>query len=119
MLGGEPRLRAEVAVAGRPRPRRRDDARDADGRRRRLPHVHGRRHRSQGVRRRSPAISTTRGSNARIVQGGTRTDETGYFVEPTLVETREPGYRLMCEEIFGPVVTAYVYDDCAWTRRWR
>ena len=38
----------------------------------------------------------------------------GYFVEPTLVETDDPGYRLLCEEIFGPVVTAYVYDDAKW-----
>jgi 1-pyrroline-5-carboxylate dehydrogenase len=53
--------------------------------------------------------------NARIVQGGTASDETGFFVEPTLVEATDPGYRLMCEEIFGPVVTAYVYDDARWS----
>jgi 1-pyrroline-5-carboxylate dehydrogenase len=52
--------------------------------------------------------------NARIIQGGGGSDEAGYFVEPTLVEAAEPGYRLMCEEIFGPVVTAYVYADSAW-----
>ncbi len=46
--------------------------------------------------------------NATIVQGGGVSDEVGYFVEPTLVEAKEPGYRLMREEIFGPVVTAYV-----------
>ena len=40
-----------------------------------------------------------------------RTASAGYFIEPTLVETDDPGYRLLCEEIFGPVVTAYVYDD--------
>ena len=52
--------------------------------------------------------------NATIVAGG-RTDEaTGYFVHPTLIETRDPAYRLLCEEIFGPVVTAYVYDDARW-----
>ena len=33
---------------------------------------------------------------------------------PTLVETTDPGYRLLCEEIFGPVVTAHVYDDAKW-----
>ena len=38
----------------------------------------------------------------------------GYFIEPTLVETKIPDYRLMCEEIFGPVVTAHVYDDAKW-----
>ena len=52
--------------------------------------------------------------NARIVQGGGAKDDLGYFVEPTLVETTEPGYRLMCEEIFGPVLTAYAYPDAEW-----
>jgi 1-pyrroline-5-carboxylate dehydrogenase len=52
--------------------------------------------------------------NARIVQGGGAHDETGYFVEPTLVETTDPAYRLMCEEIFGPVMTAYAYPDSQW-----
>ena len=50
-------------------------------------------------------------ANARIVQGGGADRSTGWFVEPTLVEAPEPGYRLMCEEIFGPVVTAYAWDD--------
>jgi len=52
--------------------------------------------------------------NARIVQGGVAKDDVGYFVEPTLVETTDPGYRLMCEEIFGPVLTAYAYPDAEW-----
>ena len=52
--------------------------------------------------------------NATIIEGGTASDETGYFVTPTLVQAPEPGYRLMCEEIFGPVVTAYAYADDAW-----
>ena len=52
--------------------------------------------------------------NAKILQGGGARDEQGYFVEPTLVETRDPGYRLMCEEVFGPVVTVYVYSDDKW-----
>ena len=49
--------------------------------------------------------------NARIIAGGGTNGEEGYFIEPTLVETRDPGFRLLCEEIFGPVVTAYVYPD--------
>jgi 1-pyrroline-5-carboxylate dehydrogenase len=53
--------------------------------------------------------------NARIVQGGNASDKTGYFVDPTLVEAPEPAYRLMCEEIFGPVVTAWIYEDSAWS----
>ena len=52
--------------------------------------------------------------NATIVAGGTTDDSVGYFIEPTLVETKDPGYRLLCEEIFGPVLTAYVYDDAKW-----
>ena len=52
--------------------------------------------------------------NATIVQGGGAKDDVGYFVEPTLVETKDPAYRLMCEEIFGPVLTAYAYSDERW-----
>jgi len=57
--------------------------------------------------------------NARIVQGGGVKDDLGYFVEPTLVETNEPGYRLMCEEIFGPVLTAYAFPDAEWEQTLR
>jgi len=52
--------------------------------------------------------------NAKIVQGGVAKGDEGYFIEPTLVETTDPGYRLLCEEIFGPVVTAHVYPDDKW-----
>jgi 1-pyrroline-5-carboxylate dehydrogenase len=52
--------------------------------------------------------------NATVIQGGGARDEVGYFIEPTLVQTTDPGARLMCEEIFGPVVTAYVYPDARW-----
>jgi len=52
--------------------------------------------------------------NARVLSGGTAKGDTGYFIEPTLIETSDPGYRLLCEEIFGPVVTAYVYPDASW-----
>jgi 1-pyrroline-5-carboxylate dehydrogenase len=53
--------------------------------------------------------------NATVLQGGAARDDVGYFIEPTLVEASDPAYRLMCEEIFGPVVTAYVYPDSSWT----
>ncbi len=46
-----------------------------------------------------------------IIAGGTTDDSTGYFVEPTVVVTTDPRSRLACEEIFGPVLTVYVYDD--------
>jgi 1-pyrroline-5-carboxylate dehydrogenase len=52
--------------------------------------------------------------NAKVLAGGGTDGKKGYFVEPTLVQTEDPGYRLLCEEIFGPVVTAYVYDDAKW-----
>jgi 1-pyrroline-5-carboxylate dehydrogenase len=52
--------------------------------------------------------------NASIIQGSGAHDDKGFFVEPTLVETRNPAYRLLSEEIFGPVVTAHVYQDSQW-----
>lgn len=52
--------------------------------------------------------------NAKIISGGTAKGDVGYFIRPTLVETKDAAYRLLCEEIFGPVVTAYVYDDGKW-----
>jgi 1-pyrroline-5-carboxylate dehydrogenase len=53
--------------------------------------------------------------NATIISGGVAKGDEGYFIKPTLVEAKEPGYRLLCEEIFGPVVTAYVYEDAQWS----
>jgi 1-pyrroline-5-carboxylate dehydrogenase len=53
-------------------------------------------------------------ANATIIAGGKTDGAEGYFVSPTLVQAKSPDYRLMCEEIFGPVVTAYVYDDAKW-----
>src|SRR5215204_2951190 len=52
--------------------------------------------------------------NATVIQGGTARGDKGFFIEPTLIETKDPGYRLLCEEIFGPVLTAYVYPDGQW-----
>lgn len=52
--------------------------------------------------------------NAKVVHGGVAHGETGYFIEPTLIETTDPSYKLLCEEIFGPVVTAHVYKDDNW-----
>lgn len=46
-----------------------------------------------------------------VLAGGTYDKSTGYFVRPTLVETTNPNHRLMCEEIFGPVLTVWVYED--------
>ncbi len=48
-----------------------------------------------------------------IIAGGQYDKSVGYFVHPTLVETKNPRDRIMVEEIFGPVLTAFVYDDTA------
>jgi 1-pyrroline-5-carboxylate dehydrogenase len=48
-----------------------------------------------------------------LVGGGVRDDE-GYFVEPTVIETKDPDFRLLRDELFGPVVTAYVYPESKW-----
>jgi len=47
---------------------------------------------------------------ASILVGGNCSKKTGYFVEPTVIVTTDPKYVTMCEEIFGPVLTLYVYD---------
>ena len=49
-----------------------------------------------------------------IVAGGGTDDSRGYFVEPTVIETRDPDFRLLRDELFGPVVTTYVYDEQRW-----
>lgn len=50
-------------------------------------------------------------SDADIVCGGTCSDNTGYFIEPTIIETKDPHFKTMEEEIFGPVLTVYPYDE--------
>jgi 1-pyrroline-5-carboxylate dehydrogenase len=50
-------------------------------------------------------------ANARILVGGGADDSIGYFIEPTVIEAAAPDYRSMCEEIFGPVLTIYEYDE--------
>jgi 1-pyrroline-5-carboxylate dehydrogenase len=49
--------------------------------------------------------------DCRIVAGGTADDREGYFVDPTLIEVTDPAHELLQRELFGPVVTAFVYDD--------
>ena len=53
--------------------------------------------------------------NAKILSGGKADGKKGWFIHPTLVETADPNYRLLREEIFGPVVTVSVYDDAKWS----
>ena len=49
-----------------------------------------------------------------VVAGGGADDRTGWFVEPTLIRSSDPAHTLMCEELFGPVLTAYVYPAAQW-----
>lgn len=53
--------------------------------------------------------------NAKVIVGGGCQGDEGYFIEPTLVESADPNYRLLCEEIFGPVLSVYAYDDAKWS----
>ncbi|HRN91110.1 MAG TPA: L-glutamate gamma-semialdehyde dehydrogenase [Ferruginibacter sp.] len=52
-----------------------------------------------------------RNSGAKVIAGGGCDKSNGYFIEPTLIETTDPKYVTMCEELFGPVLTMYVYDE--------
>ncbi len=49
--------------------------------------------------------------DAEIVFGGTGDKSVGWFVQPTVILAKKPDYKSMCEEIFGPIITIYVYDD--------
>ncbi len=51
----------------------------------------------------------------RLLAGGGADDSVGWFVQPTLFEIEDPTYRILCEEIFGPVLGVHVYP----ARRWR
>jgi 1-pyrroline-5-carboxylate dehydrogenase len=53
-------------------------------------------------------------TDTEILVGGTVDDSEGYFVEPTVVVTRDPKMQLMREELFGPIVTTFVYPDDRW-----
>uniref|UniRef100_A0A2C9JDU1 Multifunctional fusion protein n=3 Tax=Biomphalaria glabrata TaxID=6526 RepID=A0A2C9JDU1_BIOGL len=50
-------------------------------------------------------------SNLAVIAGGNCDDSKGYFIDPTIIETKDPFDKIMQEEIFGPVVTVYVYPD--------
>ena len=63
----------------------------------------------------SKYIDYAKSSNeCEILHGGNYDDSVGYFVEPTIILTRNHQFKTMKEEIFGPVVTLYVYDDENW-----
>jgi 1-pyrroline-5-carboxylate dehydrogenase len=53
-------------------------------------------------------------AKSEVVVGGGYDDSEGYFVEPTVIRTEDPGFRLLRDELFGPVVTTFVYPDGSW-----
>ena len=55
-------------------------------------------------------------SEAEIIAGGNYDKSTGYFVEPTVIVTTDPKYTTMTTELFGPVVSIYVYEDADWAK---
>jgi len=54
---------------------------------------------------------TNENEGAEIIIGGQYDDSKGYFIEPTVIRATDPHFRTMVEEIFGPVLTVFVYDD--------
>ncbi|MGB2875973.1 MAG: L-glutamate gamma-semialdehyde dehydrogenase [Gaiellaceae bacterium] len=64
--------------------------------------------------RQREAIEHARANHAEVIAGGGTDDSEGYFVEPTVIETKDPRDRLMREEFFGPIVTTYVYPENEW-----
>ncbi|MGB5321000.1 L-glutamate gamma-semialdehyde dehydrogenase [Lutimonas sp.] len=53
-------------------------------------------------------------NDAEIIVGGGYDDSVGYFIEPTVIVTTNPQYETMCTELFGPIITIYVYEDEQW-----
>jgi 1-pyrroline-5-carboxylate dehydrogenase len=70
---------------------------------------------AKSLKTQSDAIEEARahGQTEVLVGGGVNDDE-GFFVEPTVIETKDPDFRLLRDELFGPVVTAYVYPEAKW-----
>ena len=56
-------------------------------------------------------LARKRDSKAKVLVGGKCDKTAGYFIEPTVIETTDPNYITMCDELFGPVLTIYVYDE--------
>jgi 1-pyrroline-5-carboxylate dehydrogenase len=70
---------------------------------------------AKAQREHAEAIELARNAaEAEILVGGGVDDSEGFFVEPTVIETRDPRFKLMQEELFGPIVTTYVYRPDEW-----
>lgn len=59
-------------------------------------------------------IDQAKADGQNILVGGGHDKTNGFFIEPTIIETTDAKYTTMCEEIFGPVLTLYVYDETKW-----
>ena len=59
-------------------------------------------------------IDKAKADGQEIIAGGKYDKSKGYFVEPTIIVAKDPYYRTMCEEIFGPVLTVHIYDENKW-----
>lgn len=62
----------------------------------------------------SSAIAKAKADGVQVVTGGNYDKSKGYFIEPTTLLVEDPRYFIMCEELFGPVMSAHVYDDSKW-----
>ena len=66
-------------------------------------------------RRMTDAIAGARQAGVEVLAGGGADDSEGWFVEPTVLVTEDPTFDTMVRELFGPVLTVYVYDDARWS----
>jgi len=55
-----------------------------------------------------------RDNDAEVIMGGNYDNSKGYFIEPTVILAKKADYKTMCTELFGPVLTVYVYEDNEW-----
>jgi 1-pyrroline-5-carboxylate dehydrogenase len=69
---------------------------------------------SSAFKTHADAIAEARSEGAEILTGGETDDSEGYFVQPTVITTEDKSFRLLRDELFGPIVTAYVYDEKRW-----
>jgi 1-pyrroline-5-carboxylate dehydrogenase len=69
---------------------------------------------ASAFRTQKEAIEEARSNGAEVLAGGGYDDSEGFFVEPTVIKTDDPDFRLLRDELFGPVVTAYVYPEQRW-----
>jgi len=68
----------------------------------------------RAFRRHVEAIEQARSAGAEVVTGGTGDDREGWFVQPTVLRTDDPRSDTMTRELFGPILTVYVYEDADW-----